>query len=107
MEANFSAGYSTTAHGEDSNSLEGVINMPIIADKFAVRGVVYNEQPRRLHRQYSGNFTRKATDLGVGYQSAPVRHRRQRRNCPSLSNADLAGRDINPAIYKGWAVSAL
>jgi outer membrane receptor protein involved in Fe transport len=108
VEANFSAGYATTADGEDSNSLEGVINLPIITDKFAMRGVVYNESRGGYIDNIPGVFTRKPTDLGVGYQyGACPPPPASSSNCPSLSNSNIVGRDINPVVYKGLRISAL
>src|SRR5712664_2347327 len=43
VEANATAGYATTAHGDPSNMLEATLNLPVIADKFALRAVVYND----------------------------------------------------------------
>ncbi len=41
--AGFNGSYSTTKHGTDSVSGEGFINIPVIADKFAVRMAVYSD----------------------------------------------------------------
>src|SRR6202140_2415024 len=43
-EAIVNAGYAATAHGEASQALDVTVNIPVIADKLAVRGVIYNEQ---------------------------------------------------------------
>ena len=42
-EAMVNAGYATTAHGDQSSNVDATINLPLIADKLAVRGVIYNE----------------------------------------------------------------
>src|SRR5580693_6540668 len=42
-EANFNAGYATTAHGGQSSNLDATINLPLIPDTLAVRAVIYNE----------------------------------------------------------------
>src|SRR4030081_1388545 len=42
-EANFHAGYGITAHGDPNSKLDATINLPLIADKLAVRAVIYNE----------------------------------------------------------------
>src|SRR5271154_4316644 len=42
-EAMVNAGYATTAHGGQSSNINATINIPIIADTLAVRGVIYNE----------------------------------------------------------------
>ena len=56
-EAMVNAGYATTAHGDHSSNVDATINIPLIADTLAVRGVIYNEtavdtsitSPRPLH----------------------------------------------------------
>ena len=76
-EANFTGGYATTAHGADSNSIEGVLNLPIIEDKFAIRGVVYNEDARRLYRIHSAHFHPRTRPIwgGLSVRSRPGRQR--------------------------------
>ncbi len=101
-----SGGLSTTAHGDDSNIVEAMINLPIITDKFAVRGVVYHEKRGGYIDNIAGTFTRQTSDLGVGYQYGACASGAN-ANCPSLSNADLVKRDINDVTYKGGRVSAL
>ena len=49
-EAMVNAGYATTAHGEQSSNVNATLNIPVIADKLAVRGVIYNETSRRIHQ---------------------------------------------------------
>lgn len=106
FDANVSGGLSTTAHGDDSNLIEGMINIPIITDKFAVRGVVYHEKRGGYIDNIPGTFIRQTSDLGVGYQYGACAAGAN-PNCPSLSNADLVKRDINEVTYKGGRVSAL
>src|SRR5215212_5629213 len=107
-DANFTASYGTTAHGDDSNSIEGVLNLPIIADKFALRGVVYNETRGGYIDNIPGTFTRAPSDLGVGYQyGACPPPPAVSTNCPSLSNSNLVAKDINKVVYKGVRVSGL
>src|SRR5271168_977119 len=40
-EGNVKAGYSVTAHGNPNNDVTAVLNLPLIADTLAVRGVIY------------------------------------------------------------------
>src|SRR6202011_6245578 len=42
-EGNVNAGYATTAHGDPSSNVDATINLPVIPDKLAVRGVIYND----------------------------------------------------------------
>src|SRR2546427_2377422 len=68
--ANATAGYSTTAHGDPSNMLEAPLNLPVIADKFALRGVVYNDSRRGYINNIPGTFARRNTDIGIHYAYA-------------------------------------
>src|SRR6266403_3822615 len=42
-EANVKAGYGITAHGEPNADVTAVLNVPLITDTLAVRGVIYND----------------------------------------------------------------
>src|SRR6266403_787290 len=42
-EGNFNAGYSYTAHGDPNSNVDAMINLPLIPNTLAVRGVIYNE----------------------------------------------------------------
>src|SRR3984885_11669963 len=66
-EAMVNAGYATTAHGDQSSNVDATINLPIIADTLAVRGVIYNEKRGGYIDNVPGTFTRKDTDLGIHY----------------------------------------
>jgi hypothetical protein len=55
-EATVNAGFATTAHGAESTNLDATVNVPMITDHLAMRGVIYNERrggyidnPRPLH----------------------------------------------------------
>src|SRR4029077_11785819 len=37
-------GYATTAHGAASHDLDATVNIPLLIDRLAVRGVIYNER---------------------------------------------------------------
>ncbi len=41
-EGNVSAAYEYTAHGDPSSNVQAVINLPLISDTLAVRGVIYS-----------------------------------------------------------------
>src|SRR6202140_4338269 len=70
-EGNVEAGYGTTAHGDPNSDLTAVLNLPLIADHLAVRGVIYNDRRGGYIDNVPGTFTRKSTDLGIGYQYNP------------------------------------
>jgi iron complex outermembrane recepter protein len=96
VEANVSASYATTAHGDPSTTIEGVLNVPIIPDKFAARLVAYNDSRGGYINNIPGTFRRAATD-GVAYYfnyTVPP-------NSGPINNNFQLGRAINPLTYKG------
>src|SRR6266481_7696237 len=70
-EANFNAGYATTVHGKDSTNFDGMLNLPLIEDKLAVRGVVYNDSRGGYIDNVGGSFKRNPTDVGIAYLFCP------------------------------------
>ncbi len=101
-EVNFSAGYATTAHGDESNNLEGAINLSVIPDKLAIRAVVYNDSRGGYIDNIPGTFVRKPTDRGANYTYGALP-----QNQASANNNNIAARDINDATYKGIRAQAL
>lgn len=116
-EGNISAGYGVTAGGDPNTDLVAVLNLPLIADTLAVRGVIYSDRRGGYINNLPATFTRKATDLGIGWGGYPD-------GCtppplPSavvcqvppgsavITNAGLTGNAINPVTYQGIRVSAL
>lgn len=97
VEANVSASYATTAHGDPSTSIEGVLNVPLITDKFAVRLVAYNDSRGGYINNVPGTFARAPTDLVVvNYFGGVVPP-----NSGPISNNFQTARAINPLTYKG------
>jgi iron complex outermembrane recepter protein len=100
-EAMVNAGYATTAHGDQSSNIDATINIPLIADTLAVRGVIYNERRGGYINNIPGTFARAATDLGTYYiGGVPA-------NSVVINNAALVANDINPVTYQGTRVEAL
>src|SRR5580693_10751844 len=97
-EASVSAGYASTAHGDPSSAVQAVINVPIIADRLAVRGVIYNERRGGYIDNVPGTFARANSDLGIHYAYAaglvPA-------NSVVINNSSEVGNHINPASYTG------
>jgi iron complex outermembrane recepter protein len=110
-EANFEAGYGVTAHGNPNTNLTGVLNLPLIADHMAVRGVIYSDKRGGYIDNVPATFTRKPTDIGIHYGDYP-------NGCgpnstpagvpcqvppgsPVLDNTLIAGNAINQATYQG------
>jgi iron complex outermembrane receptor protein len=101
-EANFNAGYGTTAHGDPSSNLDATLNLPLIRDKLAARAVIYNESRGGYIDNVASTFTRLPSDRGIqGYFNGVVP--------PSnvINNDKFAGSNINPVTYKGIRASVL
>src|ERR1700720_1544546 len=69
FEANVKAGYGVTAHGDPNTDVTAVLNLPLIADTLAVRGVIYNDSRGGYIDNVPATFTRKNTDIGIHYAS--------------------------------------
>jgi iron complex outermembrane recepter protein len=96
-EANLSAGYAVTAHGDPSTTVEGVVNVPIVPDKLAARLVIYDDSRGGYINNIPGTFTRAATDeVVVNYFGGVVPP-----NSGSITNKAEVARAINPVTYKG------
>src|ERR1700676_1467271 len=66
-EANVNAGYSYTAHGDNSSSVDAMINLPLIPDTLAVRGVIYSDTKGGYINNVPGTFSRLPSDIGIHY----------------------------------------
>lgn len=111
-EGSVSAGYGTTAGGDNNSDVTAVLNLPIIADTLAVRGVIYNDHRGGYINNVPATFTRKSTDLGIGYGHYPT-------GCgadtpcqvppgsAAINNNAIAANAINPVTYQGIRVSGL
>ncbi len=103
-EGSFDAGAGVTAHGDPNSNITAVFNLPLIENTFAVRAVIYDDRRGGYIDNVPGTFTRKSSDLGIGYAydggQVPA-------NSPVINNYSIAGRAINPVTYEGMRVEAL
>jgi iron complex outermembrane recepter protein len=104
-EAVVNAGAATTAHGAPSGNVNVTVNVPLVTDQLAVRGVIYKEHRGGYIDNIPGTFARTDTDPGwVGFEGSggplPV-------SGPVINNAALVANDINPVTYQGIRVEAL
>src|SRR5229473_2302446 len=100
-EGNVSAGYAITAHGNPSTNVDAMINVPLIDNTLALRGVIYNESRGGYINNIPGTFSREATDRVVtNYFGGVVPP-----NSGSINNNSVVGNAINPVGYKGARVS--
>jgi outer membrane receptor protein involved in Fe transport len=117
-EGSVTAGYGVTAGGDPNADVTAVINLPLIANTLAIRGVIYDDHRGGYINNVPGTFTRKDTDLSIHYAGYPAVN----GTCPdggansgycvppgspSINNASLVGNAINPVTYEGIRVSAL
>jgi len=106
-EGNVDAGYAVTAHGDPSSNVTGVINLPLIADTLAVRGVIYDDYRGGYINNVPGTFVRSSTDPSIGYAAYTNNIPSYTSRQSSANNASLVGNAINPVTYQGLRVSAL
>ena len=66
-EGNVDASYGATAHGDNNSSANAMINIPLISDTLAFRGVIYDDNRGGYIDNVPGTFTRKNSDLGIHY----------------------------------------
>jgi len=120
-EGDVSAMYGITAHGDPNQSLQAVLNVPLIENTFAVRGVIYGERRGGYIDNVRSTFTRSNTDPG---STGTLQYTPPSGKCangqpagtggycvPPLDvqadNVGLAGRAQNPTTYGGIRVEAL
>ena len=112
-EANVSASYGVTAHGDPNTALTAVLNVPLISDTLGVRAVIYNDRRGGYIDNVPATFTRKNTDIGMYYAHFPANAQGQ---CPdglpnngycvppgtaAINNGPVVARAINPVTYQG------
>jgi iron complex outermembrane receptor protein len=123
-EGSVNAGYAYTSGGDPSSSVEAMINLPLIPDKLAVRGVIYSDTRGGYINNVPGTFSRLPTDIGIhyaGYATGCTIGTPVAGQCaagtvtaygvppgsPTANNNSLAGNAINPVTYQGLRVGAL
>ncbi len=123
-EGGVNAGYAYTSGGDPSNSVDAMINLPLIADKLAIRAVIYSDTKGGYINNVPGTFSRLPTDIGIhyaGYATGCSVGTPVAGNCaagaptsygvppgsPSINNNSLVGNAINPTTYQGLRIGAL
>ncbi len=108
FDAGMDFGYAFTKGGEESNSVEGFVNIPIIEDKLAVRIVAYNAFEGGYIDNNPASLTFPTTNSGLsagGFLSA-LNNRIQAGDVTfvSKSNTDIAEDDFNDVTYTGGRI---
>jgi iron complex outermembrane recepter protein len=118
-EATLKAGYGVTASGDPNTDVTAVLNVPLIAEHMAVRGVLYSDHRGGYIDNVPATFTRRNTDLGMYYAHYPANAQGQCPDglpnngycvppgSPRLNNAGVTGSNINPVTYQGIRVELL
>jgi outer membrane receptor protein involved in Fe transport len=96
-------GYGTTAHGDPNSSANVVLNIPVIEDTLAIRGVFYSDRRGGYIDNVPSEFTRnRLLDPGPSaYSSTYPAH------LDTYNNYSVAERAQNPTTYQGMRVAAL
>jgi outer membrane receptor protein involved in Fe transport len=119
-EGNVEAAYGVTAHGDPNSSVNAMINVPLIQDTLAVRGVIYSDRRGGYITNVQSNFTRSNDDLGNYYGGLkPAAGGLCPNGLPTSSgfcvpannvvgnNNNMAGPATNPVVYSGIRAEAL
>jgi len=95
-ESYFRAGYSTTAGGDESSNVQGVLNLPV-SDRMAVRLVAYNDSRGGYIDNVASTFTRRTTDTAFRVLTGG----RVPTDSVAIDNFKIVRDNINPVTYKG------
>jgi iron complex outermembrane recepter protein len=117
-EGSVNAGYGVTAGGDPNSNVTAVLNLPLIPDTLAVRGVIYDDHRGGYIDNVPSTFSRANTDLGIHYANYPAVNGKCPNGLPNagfcvppgsptINNANQVGSDINPVTYQGIRVEAL
>jgi len=115
---NVTAGYGLTAGGDPNTNVSAVLNLPLIAGKLAVRGVIYDDRRGGYINNVPATFERENTDIGIHYANYPAVNGACPNGLPNsgwcvppgsptVNNYAIAGNAINPITYQGARVEAL
>jgi len=96
FQSGFKASYATTSGGDPSNSVEAYINIPVIDDKFAIRGVFYNAVEGGYIDNVFGENAYNPSDVGYPAGSPNT----------TVNNIAYVEDNFNDAVYRGARISA-
>src|ERR1700678_2541908 len=110
-EGNVNAGYAYTSGGDNSGNVDATINLPLIQDTLAIRGVIYSDTRGGYINNVPGTFSRQCTDTGIHYaayaQCASPNGVIPVTATNSANNNNLVANAINPVTYQGIRLSLL
>jgi iron complex outermembrane receptor protein len=111
----FSAGYGITAGGGPNITLSATLNLPLIADKLAVRAVIFYDRRGGYISNVPGTISFNLpsiylTQTGIcfpPYVTSGCNSPYVRLISPVANNANLVGPNTNPLTYGGFRLSGL
>jgi iron complex outermembrane recepter protein len=114
-EGSVDADYGTTAHGGENSSVVAVLNVPLVEDHLAIRGVVYNDSRGGYIDNVPSTFSRSGYDLGLALYNGGKTNAYGKVTSPgavpidseTINNNNLAATDINPVTYQGMRLGLL
>jgi iron complex outermembrane receptor protein len=120
FEGSVDASYGVQSHGDPSSSFTAVLNLPLIADKLAVRGVIYSDHQGGYIDNVPSTFTRSNQDNNAYFGIKPTNGicpnglpaGKQTGGCTlattqQVNNNALAQKNWNPVTHDGARLSAL
>jgi iron complex outermembrane receptor protein len=118
-QASAEASYGVTAHGDPNSSVNATLNLPLIENTLAVRGVIYSDRRGGYITNVPSTFTRSNADLGNFYAGIKPTAGLCPNGLPATSaycavpgspvanNFGIAKSASNPVTYTGIRASAL
>ncbi len=119
-EGSFDASYGVQASGDPSTGFSAMLNVPLIQDKLAVRGVIYNDRQGGYIDNVPSTFTRSNADNNVYFGITPTNGKCPNGlppgqqtgfctlpNAAQANNFALARKNWNPVTHDGARLSAL
>jgi outer membrane receptor protein involved in Fe transport len=111
-EGSVDADYGTTAHGGNNSSVVAVINLPLIENALAIRGVVYDDNRGGYIDNVPSTFSRSGYDLGLALYNGGKTNFYGKVTSPgvvpanseTINNYSQTGNGINPVTYQGIRV---
>jgi outer membrane receptor protein involved in Fe transport len=101
MSSSVKAGVASTSDGDESYNVEGVLNLPLIDDKLAMRLVAYYDKRGGYIDNVYSTFTRKPTDLAFALLTGGV----VPDDSVVINNGAIAKENINEVEYNGARAS--
>ena len=112
-EGSVDAGYGTTTHGDPNSNVTAMLNLPLIPETLAVRGVIYTDARGGYINNVPASFSRSGYDLGLALYNGGTVNGFGKVTSPGLvppnsetiNNYNDTGNAINPVTYQGFRLA--